>query len=376
MSGARGTTGQYPRRNSHPQPGGAAPLDIRVSLCDNIAMRLNTWVALAFLAAAPACTRRPEVEISLVAATDTAGWAHDVRLDGDRLYVADRQGGFLVFERSSAWSRARVCAPVEDVISLAPHSGEPVLASRFEGLVLVSAEGRVTGRYSNGDIANAVVMRGDLAFAAYGLHGLVIVKVDEDGVQEVAQLVSPGWSHDVKLSREQALLADWNYGLRVVDIRDPLRPVEVGVLPSPATTISVAVRETGGKRIAALADGHAGVTLAELDDAGRPRLLGRNSLGLSPADAPHPESGGWAHSVAWGGQYVFVADWKRGLSVLDAGDPAHPRVVREIPTGGTALGVATEEQKNGDWLVFLADGEAGLKVYRFRDGHGTVTAIP
>jgi hypothetical protein len=90
-------------------------------------------------------------------------------------------------------------------------------------------------------------------------------------------------------------------------------------------------------------------------------------LGLNPAGQPHPESGGWAHSVAWCGRYIFVANWKRGLAVLDAADLSDPRVVREIPTNGTALGVKTEQQPDGSWLIFLADGEAGLKVYRFQE---------
>ena len=315
----------------------------------------------------PACTRRSGVEITEIVATDTAGWAYDVALDGDRLYVSDRQGGFLVYQPSSVLKQPRVYHPVREVISLAPNSGEPLLASRFEGLVVVSADGRVQARYANGDIANAVVTRGDLAFVAYGLHGLVIARLAKDSIKVLSELPSPGWSHDVKLSREQALLADWKYGLRVVDIHDPGRPAEIAALASPATAIVVSVCDSGGKRVAAIADGHAGVALADLDDSGHPRLLGRNGLGLNPAALPHPESGGWAHSVAWGGRYLFVANWKRGLVVLDAGDLHNPRVIREIPTNGTALGVKAERQPDGSWLVFLADGEAGVKIYRFHE---------
>jgi hypothetical protein len=319
--------------------------------------------ALLLLAASLGCACSVP-QISLVAATDTAGWAHDVVLEGSRLYLSDRQGGFLVFSHSPEWKEAARFIPVSDVISLAPHSGEPLLASRFEGLVLVGADGRVKARLSNGDIANSVATRGDLAFAAYGLHGLVIVRISEDNLKVVGELATPGWSHDVQLSGDQALLADWKYGLRVVDIHNPETPTEVGVLPSEATTIHVAVRQSGGTRIAAIADGHGGIAFAELTPSGCPRLLGRIGLGLNPSDEPHPESGGWVHSVAWAGHYVAAANWKRGLALLDAQDPRNPRLICEIPAGGTALGVTTEPQPDGSWLVFLADGEAGLKVYR------------
>ncbi len=327
-------------------------------------MRSSAGLVIVLAVLTPACGRRPIFEIAEVAACDTAGWAHDIAPEAEGLYVSDRQGGFLVFPRPWNWNRPRVFKPAQDVISLAPNSGSPVLAARFEGLVWVSPEDRVRGTYSNGDIANAVATRGDLAFAAYGLHGLVVARLAPGALQLVSQLRTPGWSHDVKLSGEQAFLADWNYGLRVVDIRDPERPSEVAVLPTPATAIAVSIRVSGRRRFAAIAEGHGGIAIAELDESGRPHQLGRNGLGLNPADAPHPESGGWAHGIAWTSRHVFVADWKRGLAVLDVADPGSPKLVREIPTGGTALGVKTEQQPDGSWLVFLADGEEGIKVYR------------
>ncbi len=330
-------------------------------------MRRRAGLIIALCILASGCARRPAFEIAEVVSVDTAGWAHDVAVDRDALYVSDRQGGFLVFRRPWDWSRPGIFKPVEDVISLAPNDGAPVLASRFEGLVRVSADGNVRAKYSNGDIANAVATRGDLAFAAYGLHGLVIGRLEQEAIRVVAQLPTPGWSHDVKLSREQALMADWQYGLRVVDVRDAEHPSEVGTLATPATTIAVSIRDSGGRRFAAIAEGHAGISIAELDDSGHPRLLGRNGLGLKVTDSPHPESGGWAHGIAWSTRHVYVANWKRGLAVLDVEDMGNPTLVREIPTQGTALGVKTELQTDGRWLVFLADGEAGLKVYRVRE---------
>jgi hypothetical protein len=313
------------------------------------------------------CGAGREPVIEEIAHYATAGWAHDVALDGGLVYVSDRQGGFLVFDNAAEWSAPRVFAPVKDVISLAPHHGQPLLASRFEGLVLVSADGKVAARFANGDIANAVVTRGDLAFAAYGSHGLVIARIGEAGLDVLAALPTPGWSHDVKLWGNQALLADWNYGLRVVDVSLPQRPIEIGVLPSPATAICIALGESGGQPMAAVAEGHGGVSLVAFDVVGRPSLVARHALSLNPADAPHPATGGWAHGVAWCGDYLFVANWKRGLAVLDVRDPRQPRLIKELPTRGTSLGVKAVAEPDGHILVFLADGEAGLRIFRFDD---------
>lgn len=312
--------------------------------------------------------------IEEIARYDTAGWAHDVTLDSSSVYVSDRQGGFLVFPRTGEGPAPRVFAPVKDVISLAPHHGQPLLASRFEGLVLVSSEGQVTARLANGDIANAVVTRGDLAFAAYGSHGLVIVRIGETALDVLATLPTPGWSHDVRLWGNWALLADWNYGLRVVDFNLPERPIEIGVMPSPATAICIALGESGGQPMVALAEGHGGVSLVAFDTDGRLSLVARHALGLNPADAPHPAKGGWAHGVAWCGDYLFVANWKRGLAVLDVQDPRQPRLIRELPTRGTSLGVKAVAEPDGRILVFLADGEEGLRIFRF-DGRSQKSGI-
>ncbi len=328
---------------------------------------MNRILILCMILISPACQRSRTGALEEIGSYDTRGWAHDVLLEKGTLYVADRQGGFLIFDRETTWTNPRIFAPVADVVSLDPHSGNPLLAARFEGLVLVSSAGQIAARYSNGDIANAVVTRGDLAFVAYGLHGLVVMRLLGDNLHLLAGLSSPGWSHDVKLTDDWALLADWDYGFRIVNIRNPDKPVETGVLPTAATTIAISIADAGEGRRVALAEGHAGVALVSLDEAGRPHLLGSNTLGLNAKDSPHPEAGGWAHDVAWCGRYVFVANWKRGLAILDAQDAAHPSVIMEYPCSGTALGVAAVHEPDGKYLIYLADGEAGLRVLRFSE---------
>ena len=288
-------------------------------------------------------------------------------LEGDRVYVSDRQGGYHVYPRAPAAGPLASAAPVKDVISLAPCGGAPLVAARFEGLVRVSPDGLVRARLELGeDIANSVATRGDLAYVAFGLHGLVVARVEPDRLRLVASLASPGWSHDVKLWGERALLADWRYGLRLVDVREPKQPREIAVVPTAATAIAIALGTAGGRPMAAVAEGHAGVSLVDLGDPARPRVAGRASLGLDARDPPHPERGGWAHGVAWAGRYVFVANWKRGLAVVDVADAHAPRVVAERATSGTSLGVAAVPEADASFTVYLADGEAGLRVLVFR----------
>jgi hypothetical protein len=328
-------------------------------------MKRARLIALLVLMLEVACHRSPGLRE--VASVDTAGWAHDLAFLGDSLYVSDREGGFAVFDRRNFQIPPKVAAPVKDVISLSPNSGSPVLASRFEGIVLMSPSGQMLDRQVyQGDIANAVETRGDLAYAAYGRHGLVIYRVSGSTLQFLTQLPTPGWSHNIRLYKNLAILADWNYGLRIVDVSNPEKPSEIGVLKTPATTIAVDLHEQDGKLLAAVAEGHAGVAIAEIDGVGRPSLISRVGFGLTPGDAPHPLTGGWIHGVAWSGRYIFAANWKRGLAVIDAEDVRAPRVVLEHPTPGTALAVAAESLPGGGHLIYLADGESGLHVFAYK----------
>jgi hypothetical protein len=319
------------------------------------------WISILELA----CHRSPEFRE--IASVDTAGWAHDLAFLGDSLYVSDRQGGFAVFDRRNFRIPPKVAAPVKDVVSLSPDAGNLVLASRFEGIVLTSPSGEIIDRQVyEGDIANAVETRGNLAYAAYGQHGLAIYQIRGSTLQPYAELPTPGWSHRIRLYRNMAILADWNYGLRIVDISDPATPREIGVLETPATAITVDLQERNGHLLAAVAEGHAGVAIAEIDPSGHPSLISRIGLGLNPGDAPHPETGGWIHGVAWSGRYIFAANWKRGLAVIDAEDVRAPRVIIEHPTRGTAVAVAAESLADGTHRVYLAEGESGLHVLDYK----------
>ncbi len=327
--------------------------------------RMLTLFFIVLFILIPACARRQTSALEEIFHYKTSGWAHDIALEGNTLYVADREGGFLTLDTSAGFKKPRKLTPVRDVISLSPNSGSPVLASRFEGFVLVSPEGQIRGSYSNGDIANAVQVRGNLAYAAYGMTGLAVMKLDQGKVQLISRCPSSGWSHDLRLSGDQVLLADWK-GLKVIDIRNPEKLSEIAFLPSPAQCISLSVKESGTTRMLAIAEGHAGISVVSLDKEGHPSFLGRNYLGLNPADESHPKKGGWVHSVAWADRYLFAANWKSGLAVLDVLDPKQPREIMQYSTGGTALGVKTQRQPDGSYLVYLADGETGLHVFRFK----------
>ncbi len=75
----------------------------------NIGLRKLAVTTTAFFVLVPVCCiMRPAPGIVQIAHFDTGGWSHDVEPDGGLLYVSDRQGGFLIFDRASGWTAPRI----------------------------------------------------------------------------------------------------------------------------------------------------------------------------------------------------------------------------------------------------------------------------
>jgi len=332
----------------------------------SLSLHHRTWVMALLILTSPLTPRGSNTGPKLIemSRSDTSGWAHDTAIHGQEILVSDRQGGIVIFDRD-LHQRYQIDQAAQEVISLSPAAERLLLAARIEGCVLASLKGQVLDRLCLGDIANAVRFRDHLAFAAYGSKGLVIAAIVQDRFKLLAQLSTSGWSHDVQLWSRYALLAAWDGGLQVINISDPTQPRKIAQVTTPGTSIALAMAVAQRRMLVAAAEGHGGVAIFDLENPEQPRLVNRQLLGLNPKDHPHPSAGGWAHGIAWSGNYLFVANWKRGLAILDVSQPESPRMVLESPTVGTALAVAAEPCPDGSFMIILAEGEAGVRALRF-----------
>jgi hypothetical protein len=152
-------------------------------------------------------------------------------------------------------------------------------------------------------------------------------------------------------------------GLRVIDVRTPSAPVEVGFAETSASAQSVAV--SGGYAYVA---------------SGRPHLPGEGGLAVidvttpsAPVEIGFVETPVSAYNVAVSRGYAYVAGWEAGLSVIDVSTPSAPVIVGSFGTPGVAVDVAAS---GGE--VFVLDVDAGLYVFRdcaggmFPDGHESI----
>lgn len=238
------------------------------------------------------------------------GEAWDLKLVGDRAYIADRIGLRVV-----------------DV----SRPGAPTLI----------------GRRETPGWARDVAVSGRHAFVADGDRGLVVLDlVDPADISRVADLDTPGEAWAVEISGNRAYLADGD-SLRIIDITDAEDPQSLGSLPIAGEARDLQVQ---GDTVF-VAGGSTGLHIVDVADGRAPREL------AALADMPVQ-----ANAAAADLDRLFVADSAYGLRVFDVKVPAAPRLLGGLDTPGTAV-----ELRHDRGRVWLADRAAGLAVIDVSD---------
>lgn len=135
-------------------------------------------------------------------------------------------------------------------------------------------------------------------------------------------------AHDVTLRDDHAFVVDGDYGLYIVDLRNPAAPLLVSTVEIGAWVNRVA-----------LSDGHAflatdqGVHVVDVTDLRNPRPVGVFVFGDSGF-------GNRAFDIALNGSiaYVSMCCERRGVAVLDVSDPSAPALVEHLRLGGEVPG--------------------------------------
>lgn len=247
------------------------------------------------------------VRYALVASLPTVGYAHAVAVSAGRAYVAAGQAGLVVVD-------------VAD-----PES--PYLA----GMVMDSL-----------NEAWGVAVRESVAFVACGVKELMVVDVrrpDSLVVLGVLEYPQPGFGYDVA-ARDSFVYVAADAQFIAVNCADPRYPNLVFQYYYPRSCRSVAIEGGHGYVVSE----QLGVASWNLDTF-PPRQIG--SL-----DTP-----GNARGIAVKDGYLFVADGRNGLVVVDASDPVHMQLAATLALPGYANAVS-----RADSLVVVGCGDGGVQI--------------
>jgi hypothetical protein len=191
----------------------------------------------------------------------------------------------------------------------------------------------------------------------------------KNNIQEFNQITTPKTSQyespvvykdttsrafDVVVSGNYAYVADWDDGLAVINISDPMNPGD----PIYEDTSGIANGLFVDGNFVFIADRGSGLAVIDISDPTNP-------------EAPNYEDTvGEATDVYIDGDYAFVADGFQGLAVLNISDPTNPGVPIYENTTGFANGVFI----SGDY-AYVADGPSGLAVINISDPTNPGTPI-
>jgi hypothetical protein len=218
-----------------------------------------------------------------------------------------------------------------------------LLSSAFSAFAQDSLHVRRLGSCVTPGFAWAVAVSGNYAYVADGNDGgLRVVNITNPVAPvEAGFYDTPGGAYGVAVSGNYAYVAHDNLGLRVVNITNPSSPVEVGFSDTPGSARGVAV----SGNYAYVADAGSGLRVANITNP------------VAPFEVGYYDTPGYAYGVAVSGNYAYVADYGSGLRVVSITNPAAPTEVGFYDTPGNAYGVAVSGCR-----AYVADG-SNLGIY-------------
>jgi hypothetical protein len=149
------------------------------------------------------------------------------------------------------------------------------------------------------------------------------------------------------VSGHYAYVADYEGGLRVLDVANPKSPTVVG--SNSTYTVSPSARAvTVSGNYAYVADENTGLVIFDVSNASAPSVVGTYAL-----------SGG-INSVALSGKYIYVNDFNNhAVRVIDVSNPRSPSLASSFTTGAGDFPLSVAVQ--GKYL-YIGDGAPAVRV--------------
>lgn len=278
---------------------------------------------------------------------------HDVDLEGDLLYVGDRERGLVIYDLADPThpvqlgSLPRGDNPIPRVQAVG--AGRLLLGDWREGLEIIDvgqpASPKLVGRVPSAQWVEAqIAVRGDLVAVPVADHGLQIVDIANLALTEVKDLFHDE-QHDLwetLIVGERVFVAGWPTVWSV-----PVDPTDGTVLTVLDATTSAANLHQSGDRLYVAAK-ERGIYVLDISQPEAPIQVGHFATGDSADD------------ICSSGDVLFVATSRShgGLQVLDAADPAHIRRIArlEFPENhANAVAVVGQHLYVGTGSVWVVD---------------------
>ena len=160
-----------------------------------------------------------------------------------------------------------------------------------------------------------IIIRQNHGFVSLRDGTLIVLDIsDKSEPQRIGELKAGADGRELDIYHDILYFASGFSGLEVIDVNDPSSPRKIGTVPGTLGASSMDIHE----QILLLGCQGNGVKILDLSDPRQPKVVG----------AFH--DGGESNSVFYRDPYLFVADQNdRLIEILDVSDPARPRKLTE-----------------------------------------------
>ena len=180
-------------------------------------------------------------------------------------------------------------------------------------------------------------------YAACGSSGLQILDISDPSDPRLAGSYNTlGYSEDVYVLDDHAILADGPNGIQIIDISDPQEPKQAAEAYSLTYVYDI---EITGDTVFAAAGG-SGMLVVDLTDPEQPQEI--ELIDMS----------GFVYGLTLSENSIYTANAWGGVGIVDITDIKEPHVVDYVETDGWAMSVSHQED---DLLVM--DGANGVRLY-------------
>ncbi|MFC1550194.1 T9SS type A sorting domain-containing protein [Candidatus Neomarinimicrobiota bacterium] len=253
--------------------------------------------------------------------------SYDVAMSGDFAYIASgTTSGLRVLDLSDPTTPLEV--------------GYSVNSDTCAGVELWMAD-RIT---VSGDNAYVLYFDGTWSFAHYRLY--VYDVSNPSAPQQMGYVSLPDNCTSQFVDGDYVYISAFEFegfsGIKVIDVSDPMQPVEVGSFETPGMPHDVFVTDN----TAYVADNNA-LVIYDVTDPGFPTELGS----YSPAGEI-----AFIHYVVVQGDYIYIIDSLFGVRILDASDFSQIHEVGSFPHNQTDAFFSRIEI-SGDFVYYLQDGD-------------------
>ncbi len=277
---------------------------------------------------------------------DTPGYASDITVSGSYAYIADRSSGFYIVDISNNLNPYEVGY---DSIFRLPNNvfkSDTLIYMTTGNLSIINVSDPANPKeikyYNTPGGANGIFVLDTFAYVSDGDSGIRIINVSNPSSPfEVGHYDTSGTANSIWVI-DTIAYAGFSDTFRILDVKDPTNPVLIGDI---------------------------GISCNDLWIDGTDAYL-LNNDSLTIIDISKPESltivgildttFTTGKSISKTDNYIYVGEmWNGRLHVIDVKDPTNPQEVGYYDTPGYGYGVYS----SGEY-IYVADFDKGLQIYK------------